>query len=171
MLVPTSIDSDCAAHLGGNDQLITDTALFRPFADESLGRLVLADGRSVVCTRGSMKSVLVTGRVDEISTSFEERVEELKATLLVHRAHADSSPLVADAHGTKTHGRDVDAGKRGELTVAAELSGRRGCGYKDRHCASEPRTAERCEVVAAFSQNDEWIYTFEMAAISQYVLT
>ena len=77
-----------ATNLGGDDHLVTDATRLHPLADELLGRLVL---------------VVVRG-VDEVAASRVERIEELEARLLVHRAHAELVPLVTDAHRPETQG-------------------------------------------------------------------
>ena len=48
--------------------------------------------------------VLVVGGIDEISTGFVERIQQLEALLLVHGSHANFIPLVSNAHGTETKG-------------------------------------------------------------------
>ena len=89
--------------LGRNDHLVADAALLHPLADECLRGLVL----------------VVVGGVDEVSACFVEGVEQLEAALLVHRAHADLVPLVADAHSAEAQRRDMDTGKQRELAMAA----------------------------------------------------
>ena len=69
---------------------------------------------------------LAVGGVDKVATGFVERVEQLEAALLVHGAHTQVRPLVADAHGSELDGRNMNAGTRGKGSVAAELGlGRR----------------------------------------------
>ena len=97
------------AHLRRDDHLVADPPLLHPLPDELLRGLVL---------------VVVRG-VDEVAPGVVEGVEEREARLLVHRAHAELLPLVADAHRSEAERRDVHSCEGCELAVEAEL-GRRG---------------------------------------------
>ena len=66
------------------------------------------------------KHILVIGSIDEISTGFIERIEQFERGCLVHSPHTKFLPLVTDAHGTETKGRNTDARKRTEDAVTSK---------------------------------------------------
>ena len=70
---------------------------------------------------GGAAGILAIGGVDKITACVIERVEQSEALLLVHGAHTILLPFVADAHGTKSNGREVDSSKRRELAEATKL--------------------------------------------------
>ena len=107
-------------YLGSDDHLVSYTAKFHPFADEGFRGLVLVVVRSV----------------DEVAAGFVERIEELEAGLLVHRAHSKIGPFVTDTHRSEADGRNVNASGGRKLAVASELrsrKGRRGPDFCCRH--------------------------------------
>ncbi|OBZ76902.1 hypothetical protein A0H81_03191 [Grifola frondosa] len=85
-----------ATHLCSDNELVANAACLHPFPDEHLG--------------GSL--LVIVGGIDEIAPGLVVRVEQFKAAFLVHGAHADRGPLVADAHGAEADGRDVHTGER-----------------------------------------------------------
>lgn len=64
---------------------------------------------------------LSIGSVDKVPACVKERIKELEAALLVHRAHAVLLPLVTDAHGTELYRGDMDACERRKRTMPSEL--------------------------------------------------
>ena len=107
-------------HLSREDNLVADAALLHPLPKELLRGLVL----------------VVVRRVDEVPSGIVERVEEREARLLVHRAHAELLPFVADARRAELERRDVHPSEGGELAVEPELGwGRRWGGEEIGHCA------------------------------------
>lgn len=70
---------------------------------------------------------LVRGSIDEIATQAEVGVQELETAFLVHGAHADVGPFLANAHRTELKGRDMHASTRGEKSVLSEFRGRWRC--------------------------------------------
>ena len=78
---------------------------------------------------------LIVGCIDEVSAGLIKSVKQLEAGFLIHSSHPVLIPLVTNAHGTETDGRDVDAGERRELAVATELGRWLRSGGEDRHCA------------------------------------
>lgn len=76
-------------------------------------------------------NLLVVGGIDEVSTSFVERIEQLEASLLIHSSHAILGPLVTDAHRTERNGGDVDTGIASQLAMPAKF----GC----RHRGTDPK--------------------------------
>ena len=84
-------------NLSRDDELVADAPLLRPFSDELFRRLVLAAARlSVPFATEKFRHSLSIRRVDEVAAALEERVQELETGLLVHGAHTDLVPLVAD---------------------------------------------------------------------------
>ena len=77
--------------------------------------------------------VLIVGSIDEISAGFIECVKELEGGLLVHGAHTELGPLVADAHAPEAERGDMDGGARGELAIVAKLGGRLRGGSVEGH--------------------------------------
>ena len=73
--------------------------------------------------------------VDKVTASLVKGIEQLEAALLVHCAHTDVVPLVADAHGSKLDGGDVDASVRPKLSMTAELGLGHGGLLPETHCA------------------------------------
>ena len=92
-------------HLGGKDELVPNTPLLRPLANELLGLPVSVE----------------VGRVDKVTSKLVESVEQLKRALLVEASGHDVLPGVAEGHGTQAEGGDTDTGLRGKDSVSVEL--------------------------------------------------
>ena len=111
--------------LGCDDELVADTALFSPLADEGLGSLILAVVNKYICKPlGWMVSSLIVRRIDEVALDMGESdhirgesasrrityacvevvIEQLEGTRLVHRSHSEFMPLVANVHSTELQG-------------------------------------------------------------------
>ena len=57
----------------------------------------------------SKLNALIVCGIDEVPTSVIVRIEQLEATLFVHRAHTVLCPSVADRHRTESKRRDSNA--------------------------------------------------------------
>ena len=77
-----------------------------------------------------MRYALLIRSINEVATCLEVGVEKLERGLLVHGAHADLAPLIANARSTEHDGRDMDSCTRSELAVIAETGRRLGSGSK-----------------------------------------
>ena len=92
-----------STYLGSNDQLVANATLLGPLANERLRRLVLTTQGSLLRDWRRYEYVLNISRVDEVPAGVVEGLEKFETVLFVHRAHTNGTPLVTDAHGTKTN--------------------------------------------------------------------
>ncbi len=133
--------------LGCDDELVADATLLSPLADEGLGSLVLTVFKVNEITYPSAQggeSSLIVCRINEVAlegwvrTAYTEKarsgwttytcvkvcIEKLEGRRLIHRAHSEFLPLVADAHSTELQGRHAHACEGRECAITSEL-GRR----------------------------------------------
>ena len=69
----------------------------RNFSDVSSWLHTVVNAQAVI-VQG--ECLLAVCGVNEVATSFEERVQELETGVLVHGAKPEIAPLVTDGHGT-----------------------------------------------------------------------
>lgn len=114
--------------LGGDNELVADSALLSPLSDELLGGSILAISSISIFTQVQAlePNSLEPGGIDEVTARLPEGVEELEAAVLSHLAHAHLGPgTLSDAHTAELQGGDVDSGALGQLAQVAELGGGR----------------------------------------------
>lgn len=116
----------CIAYLRSEDDLVAYTAGFHPFANEQLGCFILTTHSEHQLTSTLVDYSLAVGGIDEVPSRLVIRVEEFEGGLLVHIAHTDRMPLIADAHRSELNGGHMHACCGRELTINSELGRRSG---------------------------------------------
>lgn len=104
-------------YLGRDDHLFTNSASFHPFTNEFFRGFILAMSEpmklTLVCIYNTVsEDLLVTGGINEISTSLVESIEELETRFFIHGTKVPFAPFVANAHGSKGNWRHMETSSR-----------------------------------------------------------